>query len=208
MRSVHTGLSFGGWSSGAKPSNSVRCRISRATTCLRTAQPLRKPFHHTVGDNNRTMSEASQARAIAVVASLFRYWTGYLIADPAAGPVRGGCAHKSFAPQWLLPRTLLAAWDAPAADCCNDDDALVVARRSALMARYRYASVDPVKLVWSDDAQLPKIEVDGGERQVQEKANPSAPRTTCYKAYCNATSNARMSKEQQSPTTRFSIRRS
>jgi integrase len=41
--------------------------------------------------------------------------------------------------------------------------ALVVARRRAIWALYRYAGVRLVELVWSDDAQLPKLEVDDGE---------------------------------------------
>lgn len=128
---------------------------------------LRKPSHDAVDDNNnnRTVAEATQARALAVVASLFRYWTetGYLIANPAAGLVRGGRSRTSFAPQRMLPSALLTACDAWVAEGLNDDDALVVARRRAIWALYRYAGVRLVELVWSDEAQLPKLEVDDGE---------------------------------------------
>ncbi|TDN58013.1 tyrosine-type recombinase/integrase [Paraburkholderia sp. BL10I2N1] len=125
-------------------------------------QALRKPSHDVVDDNNRTVAEATQARALAVVASLFRYWTetGYLTANPAAGLVRGGRSRTSFAPQRMLPSALLAACDTWVAESFNDDDALVVARRRAIWALYRYTGVRLVELVWSDDAQLPKLEVD------------------------------------------------
>ncbi|CAE6872251.1 Tyrosine recombinase XerC [Paraburkholderia aspalathi] len=128
-------------------------------------EALRKPSHDAVDDNNRTVAEATQARALAVVASLFRYWTetGYLTANPAAGLVRGGRSRTSFAPQRMLPGALLDACDAWVTEGFNDDDALVVARRRAIWALYRYAGVRLVELVWSDDAQLPKLEVDDSE---------------------------------------------
>jgi site-specific recombinase XerC len=63
----------------------------------------------------------------------------------------------------MLPGALLAACDAWVAEGFNDDDALVVARRRAIWTLYRYAGVRLVELVWSDGAQLPKLEVDDGE---------------------------------------------
>jgi integrase/recombinase XerC len=137
-------------------------------------QSLRKPAHDVVDHNNRTMAEATQARALAVIASLFRYWTetGYLTANPAAGLVRGGRTRASFAPQRMLPTALLGACDTWVAEASDDDDStgtstspaladtLATARRRAIWTLYRYAGVRLVELVWSDDAQLPKLEVD------------------------------------------------
>lgn len=125
-------------------------------------QALRQPAYDTVGEAPRRMSEALQARALAVVASLFRYWTetGYLTANPAAGLVRGGPSRASFAPQRMLPAALLAACDAGVAEADVGDDVLVTARRRAIWALYRYAGVRLVELVWSDEAQLPKLEAD------------------------------------------------
>ncbi len=126
-------------------------------------QALRQPAHdNTVGDAPRRMSEALQSRALAVVASLFRYWTetGYLSANPAAGLVRGGRSRASFAPQRMLPPMLLAACDAWVAEAAVGDDLLVSARRRAIWALYRYAGVRLIELVWSDEAQLPRLEVD------------------------------------------------
>jgi integrase/recombinase XerC len=60
----------------------------------------------------------------------------------------------------MLPSALLAACDAWVAEGINADDALVVARRRAIWALYRYAGVRLVELVWSDDVQLPKLEFD------------------------------------------------
>jgi site-specific recombinase XerD len=123
-------------------------------------QALRKPSHDTVDDNNRTVAETTQARALAVVASLFRYWTetDYLTANPAAGLVRGGRSRTSVAPQRMLSTALLGACDAWVAEATHDDGpagtssgrTLVVARRRAIWALYRYAGVRLVELVWSN----------------------------------------------------------
>ena len=125
-------------------------------------QALRQPASDTVGDTTRRLSEALQSRALAVVASLFRYWTetGYLTANPAAGLVRGGRSRASFAPQRMLPSVLLAACDAWVDEAVAVGDSLVSARRRAIWALYRYAGVRLVELVWSDEAQLPRLDVD------------------------------------------------
>ena len=85
------------------------------------------------------MSETTQSRALAVVASLFRYWTetGYLSANPAAGLVRGGRSRASFAPQRMLRPALLAACDAQVAETVVDGDALVTVRRRTSWTLYR-----------------------------------------------------------------------
>ena len=127
-------------------------------------QALRRPPRDTDDDASRKVSEATQSRALAVVASLFRYWaeTGYLTANPAAGLVRGGRSRASFAPQRMLPPALLAACDEWVAVAVSGDDALVSARRRAIWTLYRYAGVRLVELVWSDETQLPRLDVDDG----------------------------------------------
>lgn len=112
-------------------------------------QALRKPSHDAVDDKSGPVAEATQARALAVIASLFRYWTetGYLAANPAAGLVRGGRSRASFAPQRMLPTALLAACDTWVAKTAYNDDVLVVARCRAIWALYRYAGVRLVELV-------------------------------------------------------------
>jgi integrase/recombinase XerC len=125
-------------------------------------QALRKLPPETSGEAHRKAAEATQARALAVVASLFRYLTetGYLSANPAAGLVRGGRSRTNFAPQRMLPTALLAACDACVTEATNDIDALVVARRRAIWTLYRYAGVRLVELVWSDESQLPRLGID------------------------------------------------
>lgn len=58
-------------------------------------------------------SEKSQARALAVVASLYRYWhdTGYLQGNPAAGLTSGSRAQVGFAQTRLVSTELLALCD-------------------------------------------------------------------------------------------------
>jgi integrase/recombinase XerC len=125
-------------------------------------QTLRRPMQDAAGDTPRKMSEALQSRALAVVASLFRYWTetGYLTANPAAGLVHGGRSRASYAPQRMLPTALLAACDAWVAETPTDENAVVTARRRAIWTLYRYAGVRLIELVWSDEAQLPRLEGD------------------------------------------------
>ncbi|ACC76300.1 tyrosine-type recombinase/integrase [Paraburkholderia caribensis] len=125
-------------------------------------QALRQPAQDAPADAHRKVSEATQSRALAVIASLFRYWTetGFLTANPAAGLVRGGRSRAGFVPQRMLPPALLAACDAWVAETSPGEDALVAARRRAIWTLYRYAGVRLVELVWSDDAHLPKLDVD------------------------------------------------
>jgi integrase/recombinase XerC len=122
-------------------------------------QALRKP---TCDRPAFSRARSRRRRALAVVASLFRYWTetGYLTANPAAGLVRGGRSRASFAPQRMLSPALLAACDAWAAEVVTGEDALVIARRHAIWMLYRYAGARLVEFVWSDAVQLPKLEVD------------------------------------------------
>jgi integrase/recombinase XerC len=126
-------------------------------------QALRRPPQEVSGDGQRRkVSEATQARALAIVASLFRYWTetGYLSANPGAGLVRGARPRASFVSQRMLPTALMETCDAWVAEVVEGDDALVVARRRAIWTLYRYAGVRLVELVWSDEAQLPRLEAD------------------------------------------------
>lgn len=59
------------------------------------------------------LSQRSQARALAVVASLFGHWhdTGYLLGNPAAGLVGGARARADFAPRRFVLAPLLQACD-------------------------------------------------------------------------------------------------
>ncbi|MFX5693400.1 hypothetical protein ABTE17_22230, partial [Acinetobacter baumannii] len=75
---------------------------------------LRRPRISVDTDGQRrviAVGDRSQARALAVVASLFQYWfdTRYLIANPASGLVVGLQARNEFAPKRFLPTAALCA---------------------------------------------------------------------------------------------------
>ncbi|UBM07882.1 tyrosine-type recombinase/integrase [Cupriavidus metallidurans] len=112
-------------------------------------------------------SEATRTRALAVVASLYRYWydTGYLHANPAAGLSAGSRARAGFTPTRLIPPALLAAcdaWlDAPEPDVANT---LTAQRRRAIWALYRYAGVRLAELAWSAETGLPRLEAEAPGR--------------------------------------------
>ncbi len=113
------------------------------------------------------LSEATRTRALAVVASLYRYWydTGYLHANPAAGLSTGGRARAGFTPTRLLPPVLLAACDAWL-DAAEPDtaDPLTGRRRRAIWALYRYAGVRLAELAWSAETGLPRLEAEAPGR--------------------------------------------
>lgn len=118
-------------------------------------------------DSAPPLSEATRTRALAVVASLYRYWydTGYLQANPAAGLSVGSRARASFAPTRLIPPALLAACDAWL-DASEPDvsNTLTAQRRRAIRALYRYAGVRPAELAWSAESALPRLEAEAPAR--------------------------------------------
>lgn len=123
--------------------------------------------------------ERTQARALAVVASLYQYWfeTGYLIANPASGLVTGTQARTGFAPQRFLPPTALAACDAWMANMPAGADDLAVLRRRAIWVLYRYGGVRLAELAWTIGTNLPRIEVeDGGQWTLYVHGKGDKPR--------------------------------
>ncbi len=118
------------------------------------------------GQPERHLSESTQARALAIVASLFQYWTetGYLTANPGAGLVRGQRRHTGFAPTRMLSSAQLAACDSEVEAVDRDVEPLVAARRRAIWSLYRYAGVRLAELVWSDERQLPALDLDSNGR--------------------------------------------
>ncbi|WP_019447860.1 tyrosine-type recombinase/integrase [Cupriavidus sp. BIS7] len=116
---------------------------------------------------SRPLAEATRTRALAVVASLYRYWydTGYLQANPAAGLSAGSRARAGFTPTRLLPPALLAACDAwCATPIADEDDALAILRRRAIWALFRYAGVRLAELAWSAETGLPRLEAEAPQR--------------------------------------------
>jgi site-specific recombinase XerD len=114
----------------------------------------------------QTLSQRSQARALAVVASLYRYWhdTGYLLGNPAASLSAGARARTGFAPKRFVPAPLLQR--------CDDwvmDGLTVVApqqhdlarwRRAAIWTVYRCSGARLSELEWHPGVGLPRFEID------------------------------------------------
>lgn len=136
-------------------------------------QALGQHAEHHVGSGPRCDTDApppmatrSQARALAVVASLFRYWhdTGYLLGNPAAGLSSGIGARTGFAPKRFLPAAVLQDCDDWAAG--NPTDATAKAadlprlRRAAIWMLYRCAGVRVSELQWQPGSGLPCLDVD------------------------------------------------
>ncbi|CAN7773404.1 site-specific integrase [Cupriavidus necator] len=118
---------------------------------------------NTVAPGNRPLAEATRSRALAVVASCYRFWynTGYLHANPAAGLSAGSRARAGFTPTRWLPPALMAACDAWCAIPVPDGaDALVARRQRAIWALFRYAGVRLAELAWSAEAGLPRLEAE------------------------------------------------
>jgi integrase/recombinase XerC len=136
-------------------------------------QALGSSADHNAGSGPRRDSEVpppmatrSQARALAVVASLFRYWhdTGYLLGNPAAGLSGGIAARTGFAPKRFLPVALLETCDDWAAGnlagASTEPADLQRWRRAAIWMLYRCAGVRVSELQWQPGSGLPCLDVD------------------------------------------------
>jgi integrase/recombinase XerC len=107
-------------------------------------------------------SEKSQARALAVVASLYRYWhgTGYLQGNPAAGLTGGSRAQAGFAPTRMVSAELLThcdAWVERSWQTLQMAD-VNVWRRCAIWALFRFSGARLAELAWNPSMALPRIE--------------------------------------------------
>lgn len=142
-------------------------RTARATVAANGCQHAAAP------------GERTQARALAVVASLYQYWfeTGYLIANPASGLVTGTQARTGFAPRRFLPPAALVACDAWMVATPAGADDLASLRRRAIWALYRYGGVRLAELAWTIGINLPRIEVeDGGQWTLYVHGKGDKPR--------------------------------
>jgi len=143
---------------------------------------LRQPRATMAGDGRqRAMApgECTQARALAVVASLYQYWfdTGYLIANPASGLVTGTQARVGFSPRRCLPTTALAACDVAMAAVSTDVDDLAILRRRVIWVLYRYGGVRLAELAWTIESNLPCVEAgDGGQWTLHVLGKGDKPR--------------------------------
>lgn len=112
----------------------------------------------------KRVSDNTQARALAVAASLYQYWfdTGYLVANPASGLITGAAGRNTFSPTRFLPQAVLAACDqwvdtsAPSLD-------VSVLRRNAIWILFRYSGVRLAELAWDAERNLPRIDIADGK---------------------------------------------
>ena len=111
-------------------------------------------------------SQRSQARALAVVASLFRYWhdTGYLLGNPAAGLGGGARSRATFDSQRFVPESLLTTcddWLARSVACLVPAPEHIAAwRRAAIWTLFRFGGLRLAELAWQPALGLPRLEVD------------------------------------------------
>lgn len=115
----------------------------------------------------RSLSESARARALAVIASLYQFWTstGYLVANPAVGLSTAAKRRSGFVPQRFVPDDVLAACDELVASRTAEEGSLLEdLRRHAIWVLYRYAGVRLAELVWSMDPGLPRLEAEAPDR--------------------------------------------
>ena len=124
---------------------------------LRYQAHLRSPQ-----DGGIVKGSASQSRALAVVASLFRYWhsTGYLLGNPAAGLTTGIRAQAGFTPKRFVPTNLLQLCDTWVAQSVAVSPDLPRWRRAAIWTLFRYSGARLAELAWSPEAKLPRLDMD------------------------------------------------
>ena len=111
----------------------------------------------------KPLSEKSQARALAVIASLFRYWhaTGYLLSNPAAGFTGGSRAQAGFVPTRFIPGHLLEECDSWVARSVATVDATLDQRRlAAIWTLFRFSGARLAELAWQQNSGLPRLELD------------------------------------------------
>lgn len=110
----------------------------------------------------KRLSDSTQARALAVMASVYQYWfdTGYLVANPASGLVTKGTPRNTFSPSRFLPPAVLAACDQWLASTTGQEDDIALLRRRAIWTAYRYSGVRLAELAWDAQRNLPRVEVD------------------------------------------------
>ncbi len=110
----------------------------------------------------RALGDKSQARALAVVSSLFDYWhnTGYLQGNPAAGLTAGARAQAGFAPKRFVPAQLLHRCDDWVAQSVTGNPGLREWRRAAIWTVFRTSGARLAELAWNPTEKMPRLEND------------------------------------------------
>lgn len=130
---------------------------------LTRADLLRYQAHLRAPKDQVTLGDKAQARALAVVASLFRYWhsTGYLLGNPAAGLTTGSRAQAGFTPKRFVPASLLQQCDAwVTRSVAGSHPSLASWRRAAIWTLFRYSGARLAELAWNAEAKLPRLDID------------------------------------------------
>lgn len=145
-------------------SDLTRLDLLKFRSHLQTIQPGSRSAGQETSTPTSSMSEKSQARALAVVASLYRYWhdTGYLQGNPAAGLTGGSRAQAGFTPTRLVSAELLAlcdAWADRSLQTLQMTDVNIV-RRCAIWILFRFSGARLAELAWNPSQALPRIEYD------------------------------------------------
>lgn len=124
----------------------------------------RKPPEGNTPLPKRPVAEKTQARSLAVVVSLYRYWhdTGYLHGNPAAGLTTGSRAQAGFAPTRLVSAELLAGCDAWVQRCLETAQMvdINILRRCAIWHLFRFSGARLAELAWNPSQALPRIDYD------------------------------------------------
>lgn len=148
-------------------SDLTRQDLLRYLSHLQKFQPGIQPIEGETPVPPRPLAEKSQARSIAVVASLYRYWhsTGYLQGNPAAGLTGGSRAQAGFAPARLVSAELLALCDAFVERSLKTPQPLQatdinVWRRCAIWHLFRFSGARLAELAWNPSQALPRVEFD------------------------------------------------
>jgi len=137
----------------------------------------------------KPLGEKSQARALAVIASLFRYWhsTGYLLSNPAAGFTGGSRAQSGFMPTRFIPASLLEQCDAWVALRATTTGATLEQRRlAAIWSLFRFSGVRLAELAWHAQSKLPRLELDaGGKGLLTVRGKGNKVRSIPLPSICN-----------------------
>lgn len=111
---------------------------------------------------SRPLGEKSQARALAVISSLFQYWhsTGYLQGNPAAGLTGGARAQAGFAPKRFVSAQLLQRCDDWVTQRVAGHPGVREWRRAAIWTVFRTSGARLAELAWNPTEKLPRLEND------------------------------------------------
>jgi integrase/recombinase XerC len=120
----------------------------------------------------RTLGRRSSIRAMAVVQSLYVYLlrTGYIRVNPAAELGKTSTGRATYKPTRILPRTALNACDRWLQKTASErTPTVVVLRRVAIVALYRWSGVRVDELAHRDGYPRIRIDEDGWTLEVLGK---------------------------------------